>query len=500
MSTLHRSGQGRRGNFGVGARLATLARNPAGVFWASLRDHRSAEILVTETANGYALHPWPYEDGTGGSYTRPPHDDILPPMVTEAGHGTSVVMVGHTKGSQTGSDATISALATYLSSRYWSFPDKVTVTSRTSANKRQVHPFGENVMRDAVARGAITVDGDLPALIEWYLLTPSAERTATTSGVRSRSTLAARFQSELFEPSDVSRYWAAFGIPMKSVRDRLVIIVEPIDGVEMDTARTHLVRGRGRSVPWTEWGRMFADQMPAEIAALMETSVPKSNINAGMLAKLPDWFRKVALTASFRAAKDGTVQKRIIDDFLLPSDAGGNDTDGEDTDEDDNDPDPTPGPIAGKPDDRSIDEGDKPSKEFNLPNPPTVVRVPEKEWTDAPYWVRYVRSSNELLVLQGGPIMYVEVESRVVATGLPKAVIEEAVFSAYSDELAMKVLHLLCLDEIRTAGVKAYQWTAHQIEKALTPAVLSASITGMNAVGPNIDAAIRDLLNSDGVA
>ena len=287
ITTLHRSGRGRRTNFGIGARLATLSRNPAGVYWASTVAKRSAQILVRDSPTGFALIPWDLGDGTE-AYAVPADPDIHGDLPRKAGKGTSVVMIGARSGSITGGDTIVRNAATYLSRRYWA-SDGVAVRYRTGQGQgaKAVLPTGAVVARDATVRGIVHLDGTVPATAEWFLLQRASDRDRQTSGQNARSTLAAVYEGELFAPADLNRFWTAFGIPLASVRSRLVIVVEPNEGeVTMNNERTHLVRSGDRAIPWSDWGRLFADQMPAEIASLLDAAQPRTTLDQRLLDRL----------------------------------------------------------------------------------------------------------------------------------------------------------------------------------------------------------------------
>lgn len=484
LSTLHRSGHRRGVNFGVGARLATLSRNPLGVMWASTQNHRSGQVHIAEGRDGYTMMPYDTEDGEQ-SYVFAPDPGILPDFVTEAGHGTSVVLLGSKTRPASGTQSVISNAATYLSNRYWRFPDgaSVMVTKMDGSSVTQkVWPTRDKVLRDAQAKGAVRVQGEVPATVEWYLLSPSEERRYS-SGRSLSSMLVVRHEDELFECPDASRMWAAFGIPLRSARSRLVLVVEPDAGVAMNTNRTYLVRPRGRGLPWLEWARQFAEQLPAEIAHLMEQLKPRSTLDQDLLDRLGNWQQKVQRTSMYRPAPTG--EKRVAAaEQLAPKRV---EVDGEEHGQHEQGERPTPAPRLRQ---ASAKPGDQPAEEIKVPDMPQVVWIAEAEWDLLPFWVNYDRGTNVLYLLESTPFVRAEVESRVVETGLPESVVVSAVQDAYGVEAAFKVLHILCLDDLHST----YRWSEHQINEALSPGVLSAAITGMNAVGAEIEKKMKQLM------
>ncbi len=127
-SSMHE--QSKHGNFGMGAKIAAAPRNTLGLVYLSWKD-----------GHGSMIHLWkdPDTDTYGlrrhqnGEFWLPVTNDIKPEAIKD--HGTMVVLLGKKPGENT-MDAPPEGLipsrwvTRYLNSRYFRFPDSVTVKAR----------------------------------------------------------------------------------------------------------------------------------------------------------------------------------------------------------------------------------------------------------------------------------------------------------------------------------------------------------------------------------
>ena len=139
--------QSHAGNFGVGAKIATATRNRAGLIYQFWKD-----------GVGEMIHLWRHDDqGIYGARQfeldgRHAHvarlsPDVRPEMMTE--HGTKVILMGNGDEDNTmlappDSPSPTKWLSRYLNTRYFRFPEGVTVKVREGWE----HPLGDEQLRN----------------------------------------------------------------------------------------------------------------------------------------------------------------------------------------------------------------------------------------------------------------------------------------------------------------------------------------------------------------
>ncbi|MBX3076732.1 hypothetical protein KF913_22670 [Candidatus Obscuribacterales bacterium] len=276
-------------NFGVGAKISAATRNHCGVIYLSWKDSIGTMIhLWRNPIDGtYGLRPLPLEDGKYGSWA--PIDDALKPKQIKD-HGTVVILLGNdededTMVAPTGTPTPSRWIARYLNSRFFQFPDGLTVRSRegwTSENPdttvaRQVKGSKEFLEKHMESSGSVDLDN---AIARWWILADSASINQSSGANLTGGHAAALFQNELYE-LQAGRAGTAllqkFGVLVG--HRRVVVYVEPknIAGtLTANTARTHLLLD-GESLPWSEWAETFRQNFPVEIKAMMNAIADDGN-------------------------------------------------------------------------------------------------------------------------------------------------------------------------------------------------------------------------------
>ena len=273
------------GNYGVGAKIAAATRNHEGLLYLSWKNGRGSMIhLWRDPVSGqYGLRQFERPDGTFGHFADI-DDDVKPELIKE--HGTMVVLLGHSEEANTmsapeGSPSPSTWVAKYLNTRYFKFPDSVTVKARQGwhlprTNKdsnvlRTVTGQEQYLSKHALASGSVALTG---AMAYWWILKDEDALTQNSGYVESAGHIAALHKDELYELSHARAGMAKlqqFGILLG--HRRVVIYVEPlhIEGrvVTTNTARTLLLINN-EALPWAEWAAEFREGMPAEIQQLMD--------------------------------------------------------------------------------------------------------------------------------------------------------------------------------------------------------------------------------------
>jgi hypothetical protein len=270
------------GNFGVGAKVAAVPRNHAGLIYLSWQNGVGHMVHVWRDPDTgvYGLRRFERPDGTADYWTTV-DNAIKPEHIGD--HGTMVILLGNDPDENTmqalpGTPMPSRWILRYLNSRYFRFPKNITVKSREGWElpKGDSHNFLRTVTgmkpwldKNCTDKGMVQLTG---AKAYWWILNESLDLDAGhyTSGGH----VAALHQDELFEITagrgGVSRL-QTFGVIFG--HQRVAIYVEPKNEqqnkVVSNTARTNLLVN-GEPLPWTDWASEFREAMPDAIKRLVE--------------------------------------------------------------------------------------------------------------------------------------------------------------------------------------------------------------------------------------
>lgn len=295
-------------NYGIGAKIALLPWNTAGLLVASWKNGDGNVIWAKadEETNEYGLRKVDFEGevtevwGTGDE----PDlgfdlEDLRPDWIED--HGTVLLLLGdeldqHTIRNDSRRDLKgRSALREYLDRRFWDLPDGVDLrvdelethddptrwperSGEGGTGSRSAAGSKRNVEQGADHQGTIDVKG---TKLHWFLdrnVAPG-ERKFT----RARGFIAALYRGELYEHKTEHYSYRDFGVAHQEVRQGLTIIVEPPladddrrNGVFSEADRNSLLwnegDGENRPLPWAAWGEAFADEMPKEIRSALDAN------------------------------------------------------------------------------------------------------------------------------------------------------------------------------------------------------------------------------------
>ena len=322
-------------NKGVGARIASLARNPEGVdFYSRTAAETKAGVpwhLVRLLPTG-PKEVW--DDGNGGTV----NDEIVDADKEEvkqieafckSGHGTVVVFRGDGS-DDTWTEDSWKRTFEYMQKRYLSFPVPLRIDGTTikalKGRARVDYRYTVPALRSYYAKhtGVTSVltlsDG---TEIEWFVFDHTAagnkfdainRKTGKPYGVAmqtgpSRSNgfrgIALLDHNELFEHS---AYRACFNLIGKAVSRVSLIITPPSGLLRQTTNRQHLEVVGGGEIPYDVWGKEFTENMPDPIKALMESDWQASDtITAADLDRLdPDWYKRIVAKPTFMVDEIGS--------------------------------------------------------------------------------------------------------------------------------------------------------------------------------------------------
>jgi len=279
------------GNYGIGAKIATVPRNPFGVVYISWKDGQGSMVhLCRHPASGqYGLKQWRQQDGNY-AYWLHVEDAVRPDLIKD--HGTRVTLLGHSEKENTMQAPAASPcpsrwVSRYLNTRYYAFPPGITVKAREGWENprsdkdrnylRTLTGQKAYLTQHAAQSGTVKLTG---AAAHWWILREE-DATMNNSGfIESAGHIAALYQNELYEVatgrsgmSHLQQFGVTFGY--RSV----VIYVEPESSGERpvmtNTARTALLVNN-EPLPWADWAAEFRDAMPAELRAFVEEKAAKS--------------------------------------------------------------------------------------------------------------------------------------------------------------------------------------------------------------------------------
>jgi len=327
-SSMHE--QSHDGNFGVGAKISALPRNPEGLVYLSWKD-----------GIGYIIHLWrdPENDQYGLKRIQHPDgreeywgyiDNSLRPDAIKQ-NGTMVILLGrdeqdNTMSAPPGTPMPSRWVLRYLNTRYFQFPSGIAVKAREGWEKGPVdrHSFlrevtGQRPWLDNNSQSKGVVDLNTARAHWWILREDIDDDSGHYAG---GGHVAALYQDELYEllvgRAGVARL-QGFGVIFGC--NRVVLYLEPSPDkgltVTANIARTQLLCN-GEQLPWSDWAADFRESLPLPIAELMDEISAKSTPSdhraaiRERLKRLRDLFR----FTRYRPSDNGA--HRISDESLTP--------------------------------------------------------------------------------------------------------------------------------------------------------------------------------------
>jgi hypothetical protein len=281
--------QGRRRNYGVGAKIAAGSRNPHGLEYRSWHRGRGALVRFRRHADGrWGLEPQLWADGRT-DFWRPLGEDDKPWLLRGREHGTQVVLLGSSERDDTTKPprAAVEAhghwVARYLNTRFLSLPTEaevlvreghlITPRRREPGTLQVIHGQSHHLQRRAVAAGIVDLSD---ARVHWWVLDQDDRgRTAEALRWNSSGHAAALLDDELYEvlPKTRGGYQRVQEFGVRFGYDRVVLYLEPRvddrDRLESNTARTLLLIDN-EPLPWGRWAEEFRTAMPTDIDRLQE--------------------------------------------------------------------------------------------------------------------------------------------------------------------------------------------------------------------------------------
>jgi hypothetical protein len=451
----------------------------------------------------YGLKTLQRPDGSFGYYGRV-EDTVRPSVIGR--HGTKVILLGNddeqnTMAAPEGAASPSRWIGRYLNTRYFRFPEGITVKAREGWEFPRTDPdrnllrtvTGQKAYLDAHASASGTVALS-SAAAHWWVLKDEGALTQNSGFVASNGHVAALFQDELYEMvtgrSGVARL-QSFGIIFGY--NRVVIYVEPACDagrlVTSNTSRTALLIN-SEPVPWADWAAEFRQQIPAEIQTMMEevaagsaSSDHKQSIR-DRLRQIRDLFR----FSKYRLTPKGTV---LVD----PESVGA----GGEPEEDSGgvrSKHARPGHGGGRAGNvyaLFLMDGGVPATPVNPDNIPDVIWVSVRKGTREPTFLedRAAKYLAELNVLQinadfrGFTDMVDRWHSQYAETPGVRDAVEDVVHEWFEQALIETVLGVLALKD-------SQRWTSDDTGRALSEEALTSAVMSRY----HIDIAVKRALGA----
>ncbi|MBI5709647.1 MAG: hypothetical protein HZC42_04970 [Candidatus Eisenbacteria bacterium] len=312
------------GNYGVGAKIAAATRNHAGLVYLSWKNGQGAMIhLWRDPRTGeYGLRQFERPDGSYGHYA-PVEDTVKPDLIVD--HGTMAILFGNapTENTMNAPEGAMSPsrwVARYLNSRYFEFPEGMTVRAREGwENPRS--DKDRNLLRRLTGqadylRAHTESSGRVPltnATARWWILKDEPALAQNSGFIESSGHMAALYQGEMYDQASARTGMTRlqqFGVILG--HRRVVIYLEPqaAEGfrITTNTARTHLLVNN-EPLPWAEWAAEFRDSLPDEIEALIE-EVAAHSASTDLSQSVRDRLRDILdlyRVSRYRATPTGDV-------------------------------------------------------------------------------------------------------------------------------------------------------------------------------------------------
>lgn len=294
--------QGLTANFGVGAKITALARNPYGLVYRSWRNGHGAMVQLhrDDEQGEYGLCPFRLPDGTLTYH--PPLTSVGKPFLIKDS-GTKVTLLGDNLDANTALPTGRNAnwVLAFLNSRYFELPPNIEIAVRVltrdvskwpktepapsekTFNLQAVSPLRQ--LFDSYANpGTRGVERLSSADVYWWVF-ENAEDVTKKLSTRSASTgrLGVVFQNEVYmeKRSDASRRaMVYFGIVYGVEQVCLYIVPRPDSGlaIRADTGRSRVLLNDEDidAGDWLQrWGAEFKLKLPKPIADLQAAYISK---------------------------------------------------------------------------------------------------------------------------------------------------------------------------------------------------------------------------------
>lgn len=265
-------------NYGMGAKIAALTRNHAGIVYDSWKNGIGSRIVIgyDEAERAYGIRPFNREDGVA-EWCLPLDDSDKPAIIGD--HGTRVTLMGMAANEDTMSPPADSKggqenwLYQYLNTRFFTLPPEIDLQARIGYYRdpenrkhnytRRVRGQKSTLDDNAIESGSVVLTD---AKVWWWIL--NSDRSGHGRELLGGHTACVN-QNEVFDIG-IARANKAAGFGIIFGKEDVALYIEPRGGFVQDTTRTRLVQQDGSALPWERWQDEFRQKMPTELDRFMK--------------------------------------------------------------------------------------------------------------------------------------------------------------------------------------------------------------------------------------
>jgi hypothetical protein len=305
-------------NYGMGAKIAALTRNHAGIIYDSWKNGDGNRIIIKfdDKEKSYGIAPVNSGDGTS-QWCLTLDESSKPAIIGKS--GTRVTLLGSNLDEDTMAPppgipgGKENWVYQYLNTRFFRLPSDIDIQVRIGyfrdqANKRHNYTRkveGQKSLLDSYAThsGEVLISD---AKIHWWIL-KSDRQGHGREFIRGHTGCV--HQDELFDLADGrSNRAAGFGIIFG--REHVVIYVEPKSGYVQDTTRTRLLQQDGSALPWDRWQDEFRQKMPPDLEKFQKDMLGAAE-NKSHADSIRERLRSIAnffKISRYRKAETGSIE------------------------------------------------------------------------------------------------------------------------------------------------------------------------------------------------
>jgi hypothetical protein len=279
-------------NYGVGAKIAALPKNRAGLIyqsWKKGNPNGHMIMLGLDDSNSYGLLP------LNDRFSSEINIDKAPKSMQVAGRGTKVTLFGNQNDEDTmmpNGKGGAKWLSKYLNSKIFKMPPGIRLRCREWVEGRpqreKGNPASPNMLRLVTGMGhyldshqqesgklrlvtGVVEDGtQILATAYWWVLSEDAP-TSTSSYIQSSGHVALLFDNnsitEIYDPRYQHFALLRFGVIHHHKRVVIYIKPDPIPGLSATIGRDRL-KYKNYDLPWDHWEQEFAENLPEAIKNL----------------------------------------------------------------------------------------------------------------------------------------------------------------------------------------------------------------------------------------
>ncbi|MBY6107698.1 ATP-binding protein [Ferrimonas balearica] len=313
-------------NYGLGAKISAMTRNPEGIYYESWKDGVGHAVLLRydKDSDQYGCEQFRLSDNSYAHY-RPLSDAEKPNIIND--HGTRVTLMGtgyHDDTMQLPVGVKLtkeSWIYRCINERFYEIDPLVECKVRVGYERPRsdtkhnhlLKPSGQKsvYLKHAKEFGIVNISD---AKVHWFILNEDRQGHGRDYVAGNTAIL---HQGELFDRTDGrSNRAQMFGIIFGA--SNVVLIVEPEGEYNQNVQRTALQRLDGRAMPWERWSDEFKANMPKALNDYVQSIIAKASKDSHD-SSIAERLKKYAKFYQVSRYKPSPQGKYEVDDELMVS-------------------------------------------------------------------------------------------------------------------------------------------------------------------------------------